>query len=98
MEDILNKRLTQISGKVIAIAVSIFISIGAVLYNDFNSRIGVLENRVSGLVYDKVSRSELKEDLHQLRLQNEANKLDIIARQEAMKEDILDRLQMLSSK
>lgn len=96
MEEILNKKLVHISGKILAVVVTIFLSIGAMLYNDNKNRINVLETRVSSLVYDKVSRTELREDLQQLRLQNEANKIDIIARQESMKKDILDRLKFIS--
>ena len=95
LEDLLNRKLVNISGKIMAVVVTVFMSLGAMMYNDNKNKISVLEERVSNLVYDKVSRSELREDLQQLRLQNEANKADIISRQESMKKDILDRLRLL---
>lgn len=98
MEDVLNRKLVGISSKVIAIAATVLMSLATMLYNDNKNRIEILEGRVSALVYDKVSRSELREDLHQLRMQNEANKADIIARQESMKRDILDRLKLVTEK
>lgn len=98
MQDLLNSKLNHISGKVLAVLFTILLSISAMLYSDGTNRITILEDRVSNLVYDKVSRSELKDDLNQLRLQNERNKSDILARQESMKEDILARLELMTVK
>ena len=83
------------SGKIIAGAVAIILSIGTMMYTDTKQRVTLLEDKVSFLYQDKVSRAEFREEMAQLRLQNDANKSDIIARQDALKSDVLQRIDMI---
>lgn len=78
-----------------AYATAIVIGFGLWSYNDTKDRIKGIEERVSFLYQDKVSRAEFREEMTQMRLQIEATKSDIIARQEATKSDILARLDLM---
>ena len=82
-------------GKVATFAIALLFTVGGIMYNDMKTRTAALEERVSFLFQDKVSRAEFKEEMTQLRIQNEANKTDILARQETMKSDILARIDLL---
>lgn len=93
--DNFNKWWENTSGKIIAGAIAIIVSIGTMMYTDTKQRVTLLEDKVSFLYSDKVSRAEFREEMVQLRLQNDANKSDIIARQDALKSDILQRMDMI---
>lgn len=93
-EHIVDKKFNSIYGKIIAVAVSLALSIGGFMYNDLKSRTAVLEEKVSFLYQDKVSRAEFREEMNQLRMQNDANKADILSRQETTKQDILARMDL----
>jgi hypothetical protein len=82
--------------KIIAGTIAIILGIGAMIYTDMKQRVYILEDKVAFLYNDKVSKAEFKEEMTQLRLQNDANKSDIIARQDALKNDILQRMDMLN--
>lgn len=92
---IINATLAKISGKVLTIIAGLLISIGTMAYSNINTRITTLEDRVSFLYQDKLSRSEFSERMNQIQKQNEALKADIIARQDNMKDDILSRLDLI---
>ena len=62
--------------------VGILVSIGGFLWTNMDTRINSLEDKVSFLYQDKVSRAELKEEMKLLRAQSEQNKNDILARLE----------------
>lgn len=93
-EAVVDKKFNAIAGKIIAVGLSVLLTVGGVMYSDMKARLNVLEERVSFLYQDKVSRAEFREEMNQLRTQNEANKTDILSRQESMKLDILARLDL----
>lgn len=93
--EVLNDKISKISGKILTVVFSVIVAIVSMMYNDAKTRITTLEDRVSFLYQDKVSRAEFKEEMNQLRLQNEGMKSDILTRQESMKSDILARLDLL---
>lgn len=89
------EKLNNWVGKVASFAIAVVVGIAGIMYNDIKQRTTTLEERVSFLYQDKVSRAEFREEMIQLRQQNDANKTDIIARQETMKSDILARFDLL---
>lgn len=93
-EAIVDKKFNHIYGKIIAVGLSLTLSLGGFLYSDMKARLNVVEEKVSFLYQDKVSRAEFREEMNQLRTQNEANKSDILARTESTKQDILARLDL----
>ena len=83
-------------GRILAGTIAIILAIGSMIYSDMKQDIENLESRVSFLTIDKVSKEEFRIEMTQLRLQNEAIKSDIIARQDALKGgDILQRMDMM---
>ena len=60
----------------------IAVSVAGYFWTGVTNRIQVVEDRVSHLYQDKVSRQELKEEMAIIRSQNEQNKQDIISRLE----------------
>lgn len=94
-KNLIDERLFGISSKVLAGLLAVIFSVGGIMYNDSKQRITTLEDKVSFLYQDKVSRAEFREEMAQLRIQNDANKSDIIARQESLKSDVLARIDLL---
>ena len=90
-----SRKLNKIIGYVATFCVTLVFSLAASMYNDLKTRTNTLEERVSYLYTDKVSRSELNEAIQQLRMQNEANKADIINQQRLVRDDILGRISIL---
>lgn len=90
-------KLNKLIGKVATFAITVLVTIAGIMYTDAKQRITTLEERVSFLFQDKVSRAEFREEMGQVRIQLEATKSDIIARQETMKSDILARFDLLIS-
>lgn len=90
-----DERLFGISSKILAGLLTIIFTVGGIMYTDSKQRITTLEDKVSFLYQDKVSRAEFREEMSQIRIQNDANKSDIIARQESMKSDIIARINLL---
>lgn len=90
--------LSKVSGKIVVGLATLIFTIAGIMYSDAKQRITMLEERVSFLYQDKVSRAEFREEMAQLRMQNDANKSDIIARQESTKSDILARIELLIPK
>ena len=82
-------------GRILAGTIAIVLAIGSMIYSDMKQDIENLETRVSFLTIDKVSKEEFRIEMTQLRLQNEAIKSDIIARQDGLKSDILQRMDMV---
>lgn len=90
-----DEKISKIINKVAVGAITIIFTISGIMYSDAKQRITMLEERVSFLYQDKVSRAEFREEMSQLRLQNDANKSDIISRQESLKSDILARIDLI---
>jgi hypothetical protein len=88
-------RLQRIITIIAGYAIAIILAVSWYNYTDTKDRIRGIEERVSFLYQDKVSRAEFREEMTQMRLQIEATKTDIIARQEATKSDILARIDLL---
>lgn len=88
-------KLDSIIFKISAGAIALLISIASVQYVDMKQRTTILEDRVSFLYQDKVSRAEFREEMNQLRQQNDANKSDIVARIESQKSDVLARIDLI---
>ena len=97
MSETIDKKFNNIYGKIIGVAVSLALTIGGFMYSDMKARVTVLEEKVSFLYQDKVSRAEFREEMNQIRMQNEANKTDILSRQESTKSDILARMDLYFS-
>lgn len=81
--------------KVVAVAMSLVFSFVGMLYSDMKTRISVLEDRVSFLYQDKLSRSEFKEEFKGLREEIAASRADSAARLDATRTDIVERINML---
>jgi hypothetical protein len=88
-------RLQRIITIIAGYAIAIILVVSWYNYTDTKDRIRGIEERVSFLYQDKVSRAEFREEMTQMRLQVEATKTDIIARQESTKSDILARIDLL---
>lgn len=80
MTEITTERLNKWTERLIALLITIVISFVATMYYDQKGKIDRLENNVSILQQDKVSKADLKEEIDRLRNQNDANKSDIISR------------------
>lgn len=91
-ESKLSKIIQTVAAYAIAGIIIIFWNTGA----ESKDRIKVLEERVSFLYQDKVSRAEFREEMTQVRLQIEGTKTDIVTRQDSMKSDILGRLDLIA--
>lgn len=85
-------RINKFIEKFAVYIVGAVISVSGWVWNQQNSRVDKLEQQVSFLTQDKVSRIELKDEIALMRNQIELTKSDIITRQESMKGDILSRL------
>lgn len=94
MTDTVDRKFNTIYGKIIGVGLSLILTVGGIMYSDMKARVTVLEEKVSFLYQDKVSRAEFKEEMNQIRMQNEANKTDILSRQESTKSDILARMDL----
>lgn len=81
--------------KVVAVVVSLIFSFIGMLYSDMKTRISVLEDRVSFLYQDKLSRSEFKEEFKVLREEITASRRDSAERIDATRTDIVERINML---
>lgn len=91
-------RLYKIVLTVAAYAVAAVMGMSWYNTTESKDRIKALEERVSFLYQDKVSRAEFREEMTQVRLQIEATKSDIVSRQDSMKFDILGRLDLILNK
>lgn len=94
-KSVVDEKLFGISSKILAGLLAIIFSVGGIMYTDSKQRMTTLEDRVSFLYQDKVSRAEFREEMQTLRMQNDANKSDIIARQDSLKSDVLARIDLL---
>lgn len=95
MPETKESKLDSIIFKFCAGAIALVISFGGVQYMEIKQRTTILEDRVSFLYQDKVSRAEFREEMNQLRQQNDANKSDIVARIESQKSDVLARIDLI---
>lgn len=75
--------------------VGIVVMILGSIYTGTTDRITSIEEKVSFLVQDKVSREELRSVTQDLRVQMDTVKTDIMSQQHSMKSDILSRLDYL---
>ena len=79
----LEERLSKIWVKITSILLTILMGVGGHLYGTINTRISVLEDKVTHLQQDKVSRAEFKEEMTQLRAENTNNMQNILTRLDA---------------
>lgn len=91
-------RLQKIIMTVAGYAIAVIMGVAWFNYTDTKDRLKDIESKVSFLYQDKVSRAEFREEMTQVRLQIEATKSDIVARQDSMKFDILGRLDLMMNK
>lgn len=89
----LQTALNSIYGKILAFSVTAILTLTGWMYTDMKNKIDVLDSRVNILFQEKVSRSELKDELTRIMIQNDNNKTDILYRQQQMKEDIISRME-----
>lgn len=75
--------------------VGILVSIGGFMYTQMDSRVDKIEERVSYLYQDKVSRQELREEVGQLKVQIDRFGKDQAERTELMKNEILGRIDLI---
>lgn len=87
-------KFNKLIGRVAAFSITVVVAIAGMIYKDTSNRVANVEERVNYLFMDKISRAEFKEEINQLRVQNEANKADILSRQNSVREDIIARLDM----
>lgn len=93
--DTLNERINRFVSKFLWWLVGVVVMIMGGIYNNTNERITSMEDKVSFLYQDKVSRAELREVTNDFRSQNEVMKAEIMAQQYETKKDILARLDFL---
>lgn len=91
----LSNKFDKISGKAVAIGVSILIGLFSMMYSDMKSRVDSLETQASFLYQDKLSRSEFKAELRDLKNDMLISKKDTDAKIDNMRQDVLDRINML---
>lgn len=103
---IVEDRFNAFIGKGLTILLAIVVAVAGMAYKDIITRQSQIEDKVSFLYQDKVSRAEFREEMTQLRVQNDATKSemlaqmriangDIISRMDSQKADILSRLDFL---
>lgn len=75
-ESVWNKLVQKFSVWLLGITIAIL----GFMYTDMRTRVTTLEDRVSFLYQDKISRAEFREEIGQVRLQLEGTKSDILSR------------------
>ena len=80
MTNIANDRINAWMEKAVAILLSAIVGMVCFMYFDQRAKVESLQQNVTFLYQDKVSKADLKEEIERLRVQNEGNKSDIVAR------------------
>lgn len=97
-KNLIDEKLFGISSKILAGLLTIIFTVGGIMYSDSKQRITILEDKVSFLYQDKISRTEFQNEMKEFRRQNDINKSDILERQENTKLDILARIDLIFPK
>lgn len=93
--DALSQKFDKVSGKAVAIGVSVLLGLLSILYTDVKSRLDALEIQSSFLHQDKLSRSEFKSEMRDLRDDMLISKKDTDNKIDAVRNDIIDRINMV---
>lgn len=80
MQEKANDKINRWTERLIALLITIIICVVSTMYYEQRRRIETLETNVSFLYQDKVSKADLREEIERIRIQNDANKSDIISR------------------
>lgn len=94
-ENIFNEKWAQLSSKVLIGAVSVIFAVVGMMYSEVKQRLYALEEKVSYLQVDKISREEFKLEFIELRKELAENRADSALRDENMKREIIDRINLL---
>ena len=89
------QRLNKYIEKMLVWIVGIVISLGGFVWNKMDTQVDHLEEKVAILFQDKVSRSELKEEMALIRQHIDRNNVEMLSRQEQTRSDILSRLELI---
>ena len=89
------QRLNRYLEKFTVWIVGIVISLGGFVWNKMDTQVNHLEEKVAILFQDKVSRSELKEEMSLIRQHIDRNNVEMLSRQEQTRSDILSRLELI---
>jgi len=89
------QRLNKYLEKFAVWVVGIVISLGGFVWNKMDTQVNHLEEKVAILFQDKVSRSELKEEMALIRQHIDRNNVEMLSRQEQTRSDILSRLELI---
>lgn len=88
-------KLNRWTEKFLFYIVGAVLSIGGAVYNKVDNRVQTLEEKVSYLNQDKVSRQELKEEMSLIRIQIDRGNRDTAERQDKMERGIIERLELI---
>ena len=89
------QRLNKYVEKMLVWIVGVVISLGGFVWNKMDTQVNHLEEKVAILFQDKVSRSELKEEMSLIRQHIDRNNVEMLSRQEQTRSDILSRLELI---
>lgn len=90
-----SKRINRYLEKFAVWIVGIVIALGSWAWNGMDARVTKVEDRVAFLYQDKVSRQELKDEMALIRQSMDKGNLELISRQDQMKQDIISRLELI---
>lgn len=91
----LKERFEKVSSKAVTIGASILIALISVVYSDMRDRVAKVEERVSFLYNDKVSRSEFLDTLKELKSEMVLNRQETDRQIQSVKTEIIDRLDLI---
>ena len=94
-ENIFNEKWAQLSSKVLIGAVSVIFAIVGMMYSEAKQRLYSLEEKVSYLQIDKMSRDEFKLEFIELKKELAEQRATSAAANEVMKREIIDRINLL---
>lgn len=91
----LSNKFEQISGKTITIGISILIALMSMLYTDMKDRVGKMEERVTFLYNDKLSRGEFMDTMRDLKEEMLISRKDTDRQLQLMRSEILERIDLM---
>lgn len=93
-ESIFNEKFSNITTKVLLGAITVIFTIAGMMYSDVKQRTDALEDRVSFLYQDKISRDEFRMEFIELKKEMASSRMETNAKVEAMKREIIERIDL----
>ncbi|HLS54191.1 MAG TPA: hypothetical protein VK031_09470 [Tissierellaceae bacterium] len=91
----LSNKFDKISGKVVTIGVSVLIALMSMLYTDMKDRVNKMEERVTFLYNDKLSRSEFLDTMREIKEDMLLSRKETDKQIQSVKTEIIERLDLI---